>query len=121
MAKAGTYMGRASALRASPLFSPRLTRRLRLGTALSWRRSSQLQALDHLRRAMRLDPNCALAAALAGWCHIKRATPWNSTAVEEQAQAHELADLAGLIDPANPNPGATSHGCPRVEEVCKRV
>jgi adenylate cyclase len=73
-----------------------------LGAALSWNRSDQTRALEHLRRALYLDPYCALAAALAGWCHVIQAAPWNPKAADDQAKAQDLADLAGLLDPVNP-------------------
>jgi adenylate cyclase len=71
-----------------------------LPDALSWNRSER--AVDPLCQAMMLDPDCALAAALAGWCHVRRATPWNSKAVEERTLGNRLADRAGLLAPADP-------------------
>ena len=60
------------------------------------------QALVVLGRAMTLTPDCALALGLAGWCHAKRATPWNAQAAEEKAKASRLADRAGILAPADP-------------------
>ena len=51
---------------------------------------------------MTLAPDCGLAVALAGWCHAKRVTAWNSAYAEERTKASQMADRAGILAPADP-------------------
>ena len=52
---------------------------------------------------MTLAPDCALAVALAGWCHERRAIlAWNKRATEERTKASQMADQAGILAPADP-------------------
>lgn len=60
------------------------------------------QAIDLLYRAMTLAPDCGLAVALAGWCHAKRVTAWNSASAEERTKANRMADQGGILAPADP-------------------
>jgi TolB-like protein/AraC-like DNA-binding protein len=61
------------------------------------------QAVDLLHQAMTLAPDCALAVALAGWCHARGAIlAWNSKAPEERIKGRRMADQAGILAPADP-------------------
>jgi adenylate cyclase len=60
------------------------------------------QALDLLYQAVALAPDCGLAVALAGWCHAKRVTAWNSAYAEERTKANQMADRGGILAPADP-------------------
>ncbi len=61
------------------------------------------RALDLLNRAMEGDPDYALAAALAAWCHAQLVMH-NGTQVltEERARALLLAERAGILDTDDP-------------------
>ena len=61
------------------------------------------QALDHLNRAMEIDPDYAPAAALAAWCHAQLVL-YNGTGSpsNERARALLLSDRAGILDGDDP-------------------
>lgn len=61
------------------------------------------RALELLNRAMEIDPDYALATALAGWCHAQLVMH-NGTQqpVRERAQALLLAERAGILDTDDP-------------------
>jgi adenylate cyclase len=58
------------------------------------------QALDLLASAMEIDPDYALATAMAAWCHAQLVT-YNGTRsiAEEKIDALRLANRAGVLDP----------------------
>ncbi len=60
------------------------------------------RALEPLYRAMQLDPDDGLAAALAAWCHAQMVTPWNEKANQEKASAFILAERAGMLGADDP-------------------
>ena len=95
----GDLIGRAQRADMSIMAGPEITLRA-LPLALLPNRTEQ--ALAMLRQAVSLAPDCALAVGLAGWCHAKRATPWNAAATEERATASRMADRAGILAPADP-------------------
>ena len=57
------------------------------------------RALDFLARAMEIDPDYALPAALAAWCHAQLVT-YNGTLVpaEERKEALRLANRASVLE-----------------------
>ncbi len=56
------------------------------------------RALDLLERAMALDPNHALATALAAWAHVQRVVyHFTATPVEERARSADLARKAQAL------------------------
>lgn len=61
------------------------------------------RALELLDRAMEIDPDCALPAALAAWCHAQLVLH-NGTKqpAAEKAQALLLAQRAGILDTDDP-------------------
>jgi tetratricopeptide (TPR) repeat protein len=60
-------------------------------------------AVDLLEQAMTLAPDCALAVALAGWCHARSAiVAWNSKAAEERNKGRRMADRAAILAPTDP-------------------
>jgi adenylate cyclase len=60
------------------------------------------QALELLASAMEMDPDYALAAAIAAWCHGQLVT-YNGTrsVAEEKMHALRLANRAGVLDTDN--------------------
>ncbi len=60
------------------------------------------QAFQLTLQAMAIAPDCALAAALAGWCHARRVKDWSVTACEERVAATRLANQAAMLAPADP-------------------
>ncbi len=57
------------------------------------------QALELLARAMEIDPDYALATALAAWCHAQLVTYQGALSVtEEKMHALHLANRAGVLD-----------------------
>jgi TolB-like protein/AraC-like DNA-binding protein len=95
----GDVIGRAQRADLSILAGSDITMRA-LPFALLPNRTEQALAL--LGRATSLAPDCALAVGLAGWCHAKRATPWNTEAAQERVRASQMADRAGILAPADP-------------------
>jgi TolB-like protein len=95
----GELIGRAQRADLSTLGGTQMTLRA-LPLALLPKRTDQ--ALAMLGRAIALAPDCALAIGLVGWCHAKRATPWNAGTPEERAKASRMADRAGILAPADP-------------------
>jgi adenylate cyclase len=60
-------------------------------------------ALNHLTRAIEIEPDYSLALSLAAWCHAQKATYiWTSTATEARAEALRLAKLAGDMHSNDP-------------------
>ena len=61
------------------------------------------KALDHLEKALSLEPNYPLALSLAGWCHAQRSVyNWTDTPSEAQATALSLAERAAELSADDP-------------------
>jgi adenylate cyclase len=62
-----------------------------------------LQALEHLERAMSLDPNYALAKSLASWCHAQQVIYLRSSDPSRDRElALTLAEQAARLDSNDP-------------------
>jgi adenylate cyclase len=61
------------------------------------------RALDLLRHAMEIEPDYALATAMAAWCHAQLVT-YNGTRsiADEKLYAVRLAERAGILDSDDP-------------------
>jgi adenylate cyclase len=70
---------------------------------LASRPAAAERALDLLQRAMEIDPDYALAAALAAWCRAQLVMYNGSAApADDKACAVKLADRAALLDADDP-------------------
>jgi adenylate cyclase len=62
-----------------------------------------MRALEHLNRAMDIDPDYAPAAALAAWCHAQLVLHNGAPSLgEERGRALLLSERAGVLDPDDP-------------------
>jgi adenylate cyclase len=60
-------------------------------------------ALNHLNRALEIEPNYPLALSLAAWCQARQITyQWTSASDEARAEGLRLAKLAGEMDNDDP-------------------
>jgi adenylate cyclase len=60
-------------------------------------------ALNHLNRAIGIEPDYPLALSLAAWCHARQVTYlWTSAPDEAKAEALHLAKLAGEVNNDDP-------------------